>query len=325
MEIIGSIAASTVIYFGGQEVIAGDLSVGAFFSFMTALFMLYTPLKRLSKVYNSIQTAIAANERVKEIMALKPTILSGKNLLNKNISKIEFDNVSVRFEDNYALQNIDFEINRGQKIALVGDSGGGKSTFVNMIIRFYDTVDGSIRFDDTDIKDIDIQNLRDNISIVTQRVYIFNDTIIKNIAYNSHDGLYEQDIEQKVIQALKLAHAWDFVKDLEHGIYSTLDEFGTNLSGGQRQRIAIARALYKNPQILIFDEATSALDNKSEEIIKDVIHEISKDKIVFIIAHRLSTIEDVDKIAVFKAGKIICLDTKEKLLDNCEEFKNLYL
>ena len=167
------------------------------------------------------------------------------------------------------------------------------------------------------VKDLDLKSLRENISIVTQRVYIFNDTIAANIAYG-----YEID-EIKVIEVLKQAHAYDFVMQMKKGIHTILDEFGTNLSGGQRQRIAIARALYKNPKILILDEATSALDNKSESIISEVINEVSRDKITFIIAHRLSTIKNASKIAVFKSGEIVSIGTEQELKSNCEEYQRL--
>ena len=171
---------------------------------------------------------------------------------------------------------------------------------------------------DSSIKDFDIKSLRENISIVTQRVYIFNDTIAANVAYG-----YEID-EIRVIEVLKQAHAYDFVLKMKKGVNTVLDEFGTNLSGGQRQRIAIARALYKNPQILILDEATSALDNESESIISEVIQEVSQDKITFIIAHRLSTIKNANKIAVFKAGEIVCMGEEKELLNSCKEYQRLY-
>jgi subfamily B ATP-binding cassette protein MsbA len=206
----------------------------------------------------------------------------------------------------------------GQTIALVGDSGGGKSSLVNLIPRFYDASNGEILFNNTPITSIDIHSLRQHISIVTQRVYIFNDTIAANIAYGQAID------EAHVIEVLKQAHAYDFISKLEDGIYTQLDEFGTNLSGGQRQRIAIARALYKNPKILILDEATSALDNESESIISEVIEEISKDKITFVIAHRLSTIKHADHIAVFKDGKIVCQGSETHLRQNCKEYQRLH-
>ena len=318
METLGAIAVAVVIIVGGSRVISGELSVGSFFSFMTALFMLYTPIKRLSSLYNQMQDALAANERVNEIFNTKATILAGNEKFPEQINTVEFKNTKLKYDDFTALKNINLKASKGEKIALVGDSGGGKSSLVNLIIRFYEISEGEILFNDKCIKDINIKSLREQISIVTQRVYIFNDTIAANVAYG-------QEIdEQRVIDSLKQAHALTFVNSFENGIYTKLDEFGTNLSGGQRQRIAIARALYKKPQILILDEATSALDNESESIISEVIDEVSADKITFIIAHRLSTIKSANRIAVFKDGEIIDQGSEEYLLNECKEYKRLH-
>jgi len=318
MEVVGSIAAATVIAMGGVEVINGNLSVGAFFSFMTALFMLYTPIKRISTVYNGFQVALAANERINNILSHKSTILEGNDNIPTNLHSIEFKNITLKYDSKVALNNINLSAKVGEKIALVGDSGGGKSSLVNLILRFYDPYEGKLLFNNQNINEFTFQSLRDSISIVTQRVYIFNDTIALNISFG-----HEYD-EQRVLQSLKQAHAIEFVEELENGIHTKLDEFGSNLSGGQRQRIAIARALYKNPQILIFDEATSALDNESESIITKVLDEVSKNRITFVIAHRLSTIKNADKIAVFRDGNIICQDSEENLLNNCVEYQRLH-
>lgn len=317
MEIIGSLGFAAVIIVGGGQVIDGILTTGSFLSFTTALFMLYTPIKRLSSLYNKMQDAIAANERINQLFAHKTEIISGP-LKCEEVQTIDFNNVSLKYDNFTALKNIHLSAKRGDKIALVGDSGGGKSSLVNLIIRFYDTSEGKLTINNHDIKDINIDSLREKISIVTQRVYIINDSIAKNVAYG-----YEIN-EEKVIKALKQAHAYDFVKEQEKGIYTVLDEAGTNLSGGQRQRIAIARALYKDPEILILDEATSALDNESESIISEIIDEISSNKITFIIAHRLSTIKSANKIAIFQKGEIIAMDSEENLLKNSKEYKRLY-
>jgi ATP-binding cassette, subfamily B, bacterial MsbA len=318
MEIIGSIGFAVVIVVGGTQVINGTLTTGSFLSFTTALFSLYTPIKRLSSLYNQLQDAIAADIRIKDIFNQKSTILEGDKPFPNQIDKIKFENVELKYDDFTALKGINFEVLRGETFALVGDSGGGKSSVINLLIRFYDISKGSILFNKNDIKDFNIQSLRNHVSVVTQRVYIFNDTIASNIAYG-----YEID-EQRVIEVLKQAHAFDFISKLPQGIYSKLDEFGTNLSGGQRQRIAIARALYKNPQILILDEATSALDNESESIISEVIQEVSKDRITFVIAHRLSTIKNANKIAVFKDGQIVCMGSEPELLESCKEYQRLH-
>lgn len=318
MEIIGSLAFAAVILVGGSKVISGELTTGTFSSFIAALFMLYTPIKRLSSLYNKMQDALAANDRINEMLNSKATIISGNKEFPENIEKISFNNVSLNYGDFQALKSISFEAKKGDKIALVGDSGGGKSSLINTIIRFYDISEGEIKLNDNLLNELSLKSLRENISIVTQRVYIFNDTISANVAYG-----YEID-EKRVIEVLKQAHAYDFVSKMEDGINTKLDEFGTNLSGGQRQRIAIARALYKKPKILILDEATSALDNESESIISQVIDDVSVDKITFIIAHRLSTIKNASKIAVFKDGEIIDMNTEENLLKSCKEYQRLY-
>ncbi len=316
MEFVSAVVAAIVIIVGGKLVIDGSMSVGEFFSFMTALFMMSDPLRKISVTYSKLQDAIAANERLKEIFNIHPKIQSGKEKLN-NIETIEFKNVSLKYNDKYALKNINYFAKRPKIVGLVGDSGGGKSSFISLIERFYDASDGEILINSKNIKSYSIKDLREKIAYIPQTIHIFNDTIAANIAYGK-----EID-ENKVIDALKQANLWDFVKHLPNGIYEILQENGSNLSGGQRQRIAIARALYKNPDILILDEATSALDRKSEEKVMESILNL-KDKLIFIVAHRLSTIENADEILVFKEGKIVCRGNKEELLKNCEEFKKLY-
>ncbi|NOR54691.1 MAG: ATP-binding cassette domain-containing protein [Sulfurovum sp.] len=316
MEVMGAIGVVVVIITGGKEVIEGQMSVGSFFSFLTALFMLYTPIKRLSVLFNALQDAVAAGQRILYIFDQNPNIVSSKNKEVPTLNTLHFEKVSLSYGEKQALKNINLHISKGEKLALVGDSGGGKSSLVNLIMRFYDNTTGEIRLDDTNIKDFSLESLRNSISIVTQRVYIFNDSIAANVAYGKEIN------EEKVIASLKQANAYEFVEEMG-GIETKLNEHGANLSGGQRQRIAIARALYVDPQIMIFDEATSALDSKSEQKIIAALEEISKDKITITIAHRLSTIKNADKIAVFKAGEVICVDTEENLLKHCDEYKRL--
>jgi len=316
MEILGAIGVASVIIVGGKEVIEDQMSVGSFFSFLTALFMLYTPIKRISSLYNLLQDAVAASERILFIFDQKPKIVSEKNMKVNEINSLKLENVTLKYGDLNALNGISFEVKKGEKLALVGDSGGGKSSIVNLIIRFFDPTSGKILFDKQAIEDFELESLRNSISMVTQRVYIFNDSIAANVAYG-------KDIDKnRVINALSDANALEFVQELG-GIDEILDENGTNLSGGQRQRIAIARALYVNPKILILDEATSALDSKSEKKISDAIENITKNRITIIIAHRLSTIKNADKIAVLKHGKITCLNNETELLKSCDEYKKL--
>ncbi len=317
METIGSIGVAAVIIIGGKDVIDGHINMGAFFSFLTALFMLYTPLKRIVNIYNKMQDAIAASERTFFLMDKVSQIKDGQNKLNEEINLIKFNDVRLSYGDKEVLKGINLEANKSEFIALVGSSGGGKSSLMNLLMRFYDVNGGEILINGTNLKDIKIHSLRQNIGLVTQRVYIFNDTIAKNVAYGR-----EFD-EEAVVNALKMANAYEFVSKLDDGINTILNEFGTNLSGGQRQRIAIARALYQNPQILIFDEATSALDNESEKEITKAINNLRSKKIIFVIAHRLSTVESADKIAVLSDGKIIDTGSDEELSKRNEIYAKL--
>lgn len=317
METIGSIGVAAVIIIGGKDVIDGHINMGAFFSFLTALFMLYTPLKRIVNIYNKMQDAIAASERTFFLMDKVSQIKDGEKELNEEINLIKFKGVRLSYGDKEVLKGINLEANKSEFIALVGSSGGGKSSLMNLLMRFYDVNGGEILINGTNLKDIKIHSLRQNIGLVTQRVYIFNDTVAKNVAYGREFN------EDAVINALKLANAYEFVSKLDDGINTILNEFGTNLSGGQRQRIAIARALYQNPQILIFDEATSALDNESEKEITKAINNLRSKKIIFVIAHRLSTVQNADKIAVLSDGKIIDSGSDEELSKRNEIYARL--
>ena len=317
METIGSIGVAAVIIIGGKDVIDGNINMGAFFSFLTALFMLYTPLKRIVNIYNKMQDAIAASERTFFLMDKVSEIKDGEKELSEEIKLIKFNNVCLNYGEKEVLRGINLEANKSEFIALVGSSGGGKTSLMNLLMRFYDVNSGEILINDTNLKDIKIHSLRQNIGLVTQRVYIFNDTIAKNVAYGR-----EFD-EEAVVNALKMANAYEFVSKLDNGINTILNEFGTNLSGGQRQRIAIARALYQNPQILIFDEATSALDNESEKEITKAINNLRNKKIIFVIAHRLSTVESADKIALLCDGRIVDTGSDEELSKRNEIYAKL--
>ncbi|MDD5785953.1 ABC transporter ATP-binding protein [Campylobacter lanienae] len=319
METLGSIGIAITIIIGGQQVIDGQITVGSFFSFLTALFMLYTPIKRLTAIYNQMQDAIVASQRTFELLDMSPSIVDGSLDFPSKVNSITIQDLKFSYGDKVALNGINLKIYKGQMIALVGSSGGGKSTLINLLMRFYDPDSGIILINENDISEFKLHSLRENIGLVTQRVYIFNDTIAANVAYGAPLD------EAKVIKALKMANAYSFVQNLDDGIYTTLSEYGANLSGGQRQRIAIARALYHDPQILIFDEATSALDNESEKEITKAIENLGQEKIVIVIAHRLTTIKNADKIAVISSGKIVGFDTDEVLEKECEIYKNLKL
>jgi subfamily B ATP-binding cassette protein MsbA len=318
MEILGAAAAAVVIYIGGSEVMEGKLSVGEFFSFLSALFLLYTPIRQLSSVFNKFQDAIAANNRIRELFDVKPTIIGGAKELTTQPQVIEVKDVTLSYDDKIALKDLSITFKKGEMTALVGQSGGGKSSLVSLLLRFYDPVSGEITIDGENINSFTLDSLRSKVAVVSQRVYIMNDTVAANVAYGQTID------EDRVNEALKAAHAYVFVKHLPNGMHTLLEEFGANLSGGQRQRIAIARALYKNPSILIMDEATSALDNESEAEIMKVAAEIAKERIVILIAHRLSTVKSASKIALFKEGRIVCQGSEEELLLSCEEYKKLY-
>ncbi|WP_294885758.1 MULTISPECIES: ABC transporter transmembrane domain-containing protein [unclassified Sulfurimonas] len=317
MEIVGAMGLAAVIFVGGREVYEGRMSVGEFTAFITAVGLVFQPIRRIGSIYSKIQDAVAASERVFETLDIKNKIVDGDKVLKEDIVHVEFKSVKLKYEDSYALNNINIEIKQGENIALVGDSGGGKSTFINMLLRFYDPDEGEILINGINIKEFTQDSLKHHISLVTQRIYIFQDTLASNVAYG-------QEIdEQRVIEALTLADAIDFVNSLENGIYSKMEEFGSNLSGGQRQRVAIARAIYKHASLILLDEATSALDNESEKRIQNALDKYTKDKITITIAHRLSTIEHADKILVMQKGKIIANGKHKELLESSEVYQRL--
>jgi len=317
MEMIASSGLAAVIFIGGHQVYAGEMSVGQFTAFLTAVGLVFQPLRRVSSIYSKIQDAQAASERVFEIFDLPHQIQDGPKELDLPVNTIEFKNVSLRFGDKKALSDISLTIHSGQTIALVGQSGGGKSSLINLLLRFYDPESGQILLNRENIKSYTQHSLREQIATVSQRVYIFQDTLAANVAYG-----HEID-ESKVIEALKMADAYDFALSLSDGIHTMMQEFGANLSGGQRQRIAIARAIYKNASLLILDEATSALDNESEKRIQKALQTYSKDKITIMIAHRLSTVEHADAILYFDEGRIIARGTHKELLETSEAYKRL--
>ncbi|MEJ2488341.1 MAG: ABC transporter ATP-binding protein [Sulfurovaceae bacterium] len=317
MELLGSIAIGLVLFVGGKEVINGHMSVGGFFAFSAALFMLYDPIRRLSSLYNKSQDAITANNRMKELLALQPNITGGTKELQVEIQKIILNDVSLDFNNIHALSHVSLTLQKGSAYALVGDSGAGKSSLVNLLVRLYDPTSGSILLNDDSMSEFSLTSLHEKIGYVTQNILIFNDTIAANIAYG-------KDIDKtKVISALKKAHAFEFVSKLDDGIESMLAQRGSNLSGGQRQRIALARALYKDPDILILDEATSALDNKSERYIKEALEELKKEMITISVAHRLSSIQNADKIFFLKDGKVLCEGTHDELSTQCSGYQEL--
>ena len=313
MYFIASIGIACVLHYGTHLIITGEMTAGSFASFVTSLLLLYKPMKTLGGTLTSIQTIFVSFGRVFELFDIRPEITNkpdAKEIENLN-SSIDFENVCFEYEkDRPVLNNINLHVNKGETIALVGNSGGGKSTLVNLLPRFYDVLSGSIKFDGVDIRDISLESLRHNISIVFQDNFLFTGTIRENILLGNPSAT-EEDINN----AVKSAHLEDVIESLPDGLDTLLGERGTSLSGGQRQRVAIARAMVRQSPIVILDEATSALDNKSEAVVQKALDELIKNKTVFVIAHRLSTIQNADKIAVINEGHLVELGTHEELLN----------
>lgn len=324
-EFLSVLVGVFIIYYGGVMVLQQEsLKASEFLGFLFAIFQMMPPIKELTSVNNRIQEASAAGDRIFEILDTKPTIKNkpGATEISEFRDKIEFENVFFSYEDSIepVLKDISFKANRGEIIALVGPSGGGKSTLVDLLPRFYDPDSGRIIIDGIDIKDTRIEDLRSLMGIVTQETYLFNETIRNNIAY----GKEEYPIE-KIIEAAKTANAHSFIMELPKGYDTVIGERGTKLSGGQRQRISIARALVKNPEIMIFDEATSALDNESELLVQEAIERMMKNRTTFVIAHRLSTIRHATKINVIDYGKIVQQGKHDELLaDEKGLYRKLY-
>lgn len=323
MHVILSIGIGLAIWFGSYLILSGSLTAGGFVSFLTALIMLYTPIKSIGDTYNSVVFSFLAIERTFDILDSVPTIQDkpGAVDMNPDIHEIEYKDVSFEYvRDVPVLKNINFKVKRGETIALVGNSGGGKSTVVNLLPRFYDVTKGAILIDGVDIRDMTLKSLRANIGVVFQDNFLFGGTIRENIMLGN-----ETATEEEVKRAVKMACLDDVLKTVPGGLDAQIGERGVLLSGGQKQRVAIARAFLKNAPILVLDEATSALDNKSEAVVQKAIENLMRDKTVFVIAHRLSTIRNADQILVINEGEIVESGTHSDLLKNeCGAYKILY-
>lgn len=321
MELLGGIAIVTVIYYGGYQVISGHQTSGAFFTFITALLLAYEPLKKLANLNAELQEKLAAAARVFAVLDLKPKIVSlpGAKPLKITKGAIEFSKVNFSYtKDQKTLDQVELLIPAGKKVALVGSSGSGKSTIMNLIPRFYDIEAGSITVDNQEIRDITLESLRHSIALVSQEVTLFDDTVKNNIAYGRPEA--SSDEIQASAQA---AAAHDFIQQLPQGYDTVVGEHGVRLSGGQRQRLAIARAMLKNAPILLLDEATSALDSESEQQIQTALNSLMRGRTTLVIAHRLSTVLDADIIYVIEQGRVVASGTHKQLLAGNKRYAKL--
>jgi subfamily B ATP-binding cassette protein MsbA len=321
MDFLAGIGIGGIIFYGGYNVIQGTSTPGTFVSFLAAALMLYEPVKRLTNVNNTIQQGIAGADRVFSIIDRVPDIEDKPDAVElPSITRnIDIENVTFRYEEKPVLKNINLSIKSGEVIAFVGMSGGGKTSLVNLIPRFYDVSEGRVLIDDRDIRDVTLQSLRSQIAIVTQQTILFNDTVRNNIAYGDIDRT-----EDEILNAAKAANAHDFIMKLPKGYDSNIGELGTKLSGGEKQRISIARALLKNAPILILDEATSSLDTEAEIEVQDALNNLMKGRTTLVIAHRLSTIRNADRIIALVNGQIIEEGNHETLMDKKGEYFRLY-
>ena len=326
METLGGLAIAVIIYTGGSQVISGTTTPGTFFSFLTALLMAYQPIKSLASLNATLQMAMAAAERIFNIIDTKPLIIEKQNnkdihLKNDTTYNVKFSNVTFAYESSNKniLSNINLNIKRGEKIALVGYSGAGKTTLLNLLPRFYEIKRGRITINDIDIRDLSFGFLRNHFSLVSQDIVLFDDTIKYNICYGQNNINNKQ-----ILEACKKANCEEFIKKFPKGINENIGEKGVKLSGGQKQRIAIARAFLKNSPFLLLDEATSSLDSRSEKKIQTSLANLMKNKTSLVIAHRLSTIIDANKIILLHNGKVVEIDNHKNLLKKSKIYKNLY-
>jgi subfamily B ATP-binding cassette protein MsbA len=321
MEFLGGLGVALVIWYGGMRVISGQSTAGTFFSFMAAVLMLYGPVKKVSKLNNTLQEGLAGADRVFDILETKSKIkeMPSPTILKRCSHNVRFEQVHFGYEEEMILKDINLMVNAGEILALVGTSGGGKTSLVNLIPRFYDASRGKVCIDEIDVRNTSLRSLRDQIAIVTQEPILFNDSVRNNIAYGNPNAT-----DQEIIAAAKSAFAYDFIERFPAKFKTNIGELGARLSGGQKQRICIARALIKNAPILILDEATSALDTESEALVQKALENLMIGRTTFVIAHRLSTIDYAHRVIVLKDGRIVESGTQKELLEKSGEFRKLY-
>ena len=321
MEIMGVVGLAAVLWFGGREVLAGHLTVGALISFLILIAIAGAPLSNISRIYHSFVQGMAAAQRVFDLLDVQSDISDAPGQGPRTRPRsVEFEDVEFGYGDGtLALDGVSVSIAPGQVVALVGPSGAGKTTFVNLIPRFFDPQGGSVRIDGVDLRDVSIESLRRQIGLVPQETILFGVSVRENIAYGNRDASFS-----KIVEAARAAYAHEFIMKLPKGYDTQVGERGVALSGGQRQRIAIARAVLRNPRILILDEATSSLDSESEKLVQAAIDNLMRGRTTFVIAHRLSTIVNADLILVMDSGKIVESGSHSELLELGGLYSRLY-
>lgn len=322
VEFSAAIAVTVILWYGGYSVVTGAITAGSLIAFLIYAINLSNPVKRLSQVYGNIQKAMAAGDRVFAILDTKPEVVEKTNaiVLPEVDGRVRFDHVSFSYDgEKKALDDFSLDVPAGRVVAIVGPSGAGKTTIANLLPRFYDATEGEITVDGIDVRDVTFQSLREQIGVVPQETMLFNATIKDNILYGRLDGT-----DEEVYAAAKAANALEFIERLPEGMDTLVGERGSSLSGGQRQRIAIARAILKNPKILILDEATSALDTESEKLVQEALERLMQGRTAFVIAHRLSTIKNADQIVVLREGKLVESGTHDELLAAGGLYQHLY-
>ena len=318
-ETLGIATITTVLWFGGNLVLKGEIEGSWFITYLVVLTQLITPFKSLTTAFSNVKRASASLDRIAEITHADINIKDAENAteIRSFLNKIEYKNVSFKYEKAYVLKNINFSIEKGKTIALVGASGSGKSTIADLLPRFYDINEGEILIDSHNIKALSLKSLRGLLGIVTQQSVLFNDTVFNNIAFGLNVS------EEEVISAAKIANAHDFIMQLDRGYQTNIGDGGGKLSGGQKQRISIARAILKNPDVLILDEATSALDTESEKLVQNALENLMKNRTSIVVAHRLSTIQHADEILVLENGEIIERGSHDVLVAQKGTYKKL--
>ena len=321
MEFLGGIGIAFIIAYGGSRVIAGIYTAGTFMSFLTAVFMLYAPVKKINKLNNRLQAGLAATDRIFDILERESDIRESSTpvKIERKAHKVSFEDVYFSYGDDMVLKGISLDVRPGEILALVGMSGGGKTSLVNLIPRFYDVTRGAVKIDGVDIRDLAIDSLRDQIAIVTQEPILFNDSVRRNISYGNSLAS-----EEDIARAAQSAYAYEFIQGFPQQFDTSIGELGGRLSGGEKQRICIARALLKDAPILILDEATSSLDTEAENLVQKALENLMRGRTTFVIAHRLSTIGYADRIVVLMDGNIVEMGTHAALMAKKGEFYKLY-